>query len=63
MEFVKAANPYEARYGESWRTKIPGRFSVTSIKELVDWVIDEGNRLFADTRFAKTWMIYHDALP
>ncbi len=34
-----------------------------SIKELIDHVIDEGNRLFADTAYANTWMIYHDALP
>ena len=36
---------------------------MTSIKVLIDHVIDEGNRLFADTRYAKSWMIYHDALP
>jgi hypothetical protein len=29
----------------------------------VDHVINEGNRLFADTRFKNTWTIYHDALP
>ena len=61
-EFVNKDNPYEARYGESWRDKIPGSFGVTSIKVLVDHVINEGNRLFADTRFANTWVIYHDAL-
>ena len=36
---------------------------MTSIKELIDHVIDEGNRVFADTRYARTWVIYHDALP
>ena len=24
-------------------------------------VIEEGNRLFADTPYADTWVIYHDA--
>ena len=36
---------------------------MTSIQELVDHTIDEGNRLFAGTAFANTWLIYHDALP
>ena len=36
---------------------------VTSIKVLIDHVIAEGNRLFRDTRYADTWVIYHDALP
>ena len=36
---------------------------MTSIKGLIDHVISEGNRIFADTRFATTWWIYHDALP
>ena len=34
---------------------------VTSIKVLIDHVIAEGNRLFPDTRYADTWVIY--ALP
>ena len=37
--------------------------TLTSIQELVDHTIDEGNRLFAGTAFANTWLIYHDALP
>ena len=36
---------------------------MTSIRELIDHVIDEGNRIFADTRYANSWIIYHDALP
>lgn len=62
-KFADAENPYEARYGESWRDKIPGSFSVTSIQELANHVINEGNRIFEDTRFRNTWVIYHDALP
>ena len=34
-----------------------------SIIDLIDHTISEGNRLFADTRFRDTWLIYHDALP
>ena len=33
-----------------------------SIKDLIDWTIDRGNELFADTRYSTTWWIYHDAL-
>ena len=29
----------------------------------MDHVIDDGNRLFADTRYKNSWVIYHDALP
>ena len=36
---------------------------VTSIQKLIDHVIDDGNRLFADTRYKNSWVIYHDALP
>ena len=56
-------NPYESRYGASWRDHLPAKFATTSIKVLIDHVIEEGNRLFADTVFAKSWFIYHDALP
>ena len=37
--------------------------NITCITKIQDHVIAEGNRLFADTPFANTWMIYHDALP
>jgi hypothetical protein len=63
MEYIHTANPYKARYNDEWREKLPGSFAITSIQVLVDHVIDEGNRLFADTRFKNTWTIYHDALP
>ena len=53
----------QSRFGPNWRDHLPAKFDMVSIKELIDHVIDEGNRLFADTRFAKTWLIYHDALP
>ena len=41
---------------------MPKKFGFTSIKTLIDWAIDEGNRLFAGTPHANTWVIYHDAL-
>ena len=41
---------------------LPKKFGFTSVKTLIDWSIDEGNRLFAGTRHANTWCFYHDAL-
>lgn len=41
---------------------LPAKFGFVSVKDLIDHAIDEGNRLFAGTRFATTWVIYHDAL-
>ena len=56
-------NPYESRFGEDWMSHLPTSFKLTSIQCLVDHVIAEGNRLFADTRWKNSWKIYHDALP
>ena len=36
---------------------------MTLIKELINYVINERNRIFADTRYAQTWIISHNALP
>ena len=35
---------------------------MTSVLDWADHLVSEGNRLFKDTPFAKTWIIYHDAL-
>ena len=43
-------------------SKLPLKFGFVSVKELIDHAIEEGNRLFAGTRFQNTWCIYHDAL-
>ena len=47
----------KSRFGPDWRTKLPANFEMYSIKTLIDHVIDEGNRLFADTAHANNWMI------
>ena len=43
-------------------SKLPAKFGFVSVKDLIDHAIEEGNRLFAGTRFANMWCIYHDAL-
>ena len=52
----------KSKWGAGWRNHLPKKFGFTSIKTLIDWSIDEGNRLFAGTRHANTWVFYHDAL-
>lgn len=59
----EGVNPYESQFGENRKDNIPAKFDVVSIKDLIDLTIDEGNKLFVDTRLALTWFIYHDALP
>ena len=61
---------YEMRYGANWEEKLKeacaknhdGREAMTSVLDLVDHVVKEGNRLFEGTEFENTWVIYHDAL-
>lgn len=60
-------NPFRVKHGDDWK-----QFAVEATKknkkvmcvtELMQWAIDQGNVLFADTPFANTWVIWHDALP
>ena len=54
----------QKKYGPDWMDHLPtSKFDFTSIKDLIDHVINQGNLLFADTRFKDSSMIYHDALP
>ena len=62
-EFDGPGGPYESRWGDNWKDHLPKSFSDVCITLIMDHVISEGNRLFADTPFAKNWTIYHDALP
>ena len=52
----------QSRYGADWKDHLPAKFDYVSIKDLIDWTINRGNELFADTRYSTTWWIYHDAL-
>ena len=67
LEFKDHDNPYEARFGENWRdhlTTTPGSLckKFKSTHHLIDHLIAEGNKLFAGTDRADTWLIYHDHL-
>ena len=39
-----------------------GENAVMCVTELMDHAISEGNRLFAGTQYADTWILYHDHL-
>ena len=59
--------PYEARYGDTWRQEVVERLgkggdAVCNVCDLMDHTIAQGNLMFADTPFADSWVIYHDAL-
>eukprot|EP00966_Prymnesium_polylepis_P280235 6475081-Prymnesium_polylepis.1 len=55
------------RYGSGWREALHddvgrGANALRCVTDLMDHVVAEGNRLFADTPYASTWVIMHDAL-
>ena len=63
----KVGGAYEARYGNRWRDEVKaylgrGSGAICNVCDIMDHVVEEGNRLFAGTPFADCWLIYHDAL-
>ena len=56
---------YGLRFGKEWRAEVVARLrtrGTVCITDLMDWVIDQGNALFADTEYAENWLIFHDHL-
>ena len=58
---------YQAKYGRDWKMKVKeqlgkGNNAVCNVTDLMDHAIAEGNRLFKNTPYEKTWVMYHDAL-
>ena len=58
---------FEARFGDGWKEEVLERIGrgerpYMCVTELMQHTIDEGNRLFKDTKFANTWMINADRL-
>lgn len=61
-------NPFLVKYGENkWLRRAVRAakkcFKKMCVTELMDQLIEEGNRAFKGTIFQNTWMIWHDALP
>jgi hypothetical protein len=59
-------NPYFERYGPGrWQQEIrnsPRMRKQANVRDLMDHMISEGERIFADSPRKETWMIYHDHL-
>ena len=55
---------YQQRYGDNWEEELKKAVDKKhrNINDIIDWAIDEGNRLFAGTDRADDWVIWHDAL-
>jgi hypothetical protein len=53
---------YEFIYGDNWRQVVDKHLKLCCITDIVDHIISEGNRAFADTPYANSWVIGHDAL-
>ena len=58
---------YEARYGDDWRARVEeaigkGQHALMCVTKLMDHAIEQGNAAFAGTKFADSWLMYHDHL-
>jgi len=67
FRYRNEAHPYKARFPDDWEQKIltlDGSIlkKYGAVHKLVDHIIAEGNRIFANTNRKDTWMIYHDHL-
>lgn len=61
-----ADDPYAERYGKNaekvMQSVLKSRHKTVGVVEMMDHVIAQGNELFADTPYANSWVIWHDAL-
>ena len=65
IDYRKAANPYQARYGATWveeisKTSFMNKYM--SIRELVQKIHDRSESIFKGTVHEEDWFFYHDAL-
>eukprot|EP00594_Rhizosolenia_setigera_P009623 CAMPEP_0178971686 /NCGR_PEP_ID=MMETSP0789-20121207/20476_1 /TAXON_ID=3005 /ORGANISM="Rhizosolenia setigera, Strain CCMP 1694" /LENGTH=494 /DNA_ID=CAMNT_0020658811 /DNA_START=594 /DNA_END=2078 /DNA_ORIENTATION=+ len=61
----KAQNPYKSRYQDRWEDEIKKSKHMSKyvcITELIEHMVAETKRVFADTAFAENCFFYHDAL-
>jgi hypothetical protein len=64
-DYRKAANPYEARYGDDWVLKIRETNFMSAyvcVTELVEWIVESTKKMFQGTTHEDDWVFYHDAL-
>eukprot|EP00966_Prymnesium_polylepis_P079499 1842424-Prymnesium_polylepis.1 len=53
---------YEFLHGDRWRKEVDRVLKLCCVTDMIDHIIDEGNAFFADTAYADSWIIGHDAL-
>jgi hypothetical protein len=60
----RAGHGYEERYKENWRKEVEKKVkqSLCSIFDIIDHMIDEGNRIYEGTDREDDWIMFHDGL-
>lgn len=65
VDYRKADNPHEARFGECWKDEVLKSAAMTKlrdIRELVEHIVKESTAFFKGTEFENEWFFCHDAL-
>ena len=58
-------NPYQARYGDTWREEIKNSTAlgaIVCITDMIRYMMEESARVMAGTKHENDWYFYHDAL-
>ena len=58
-------NPFKNRYPDTWEKELRKTMRSSKIvwaNDLVAHTVAEGNRIYKGTKWADTWVMYHDAL-
>lgn len=61
-QWGKLGEGYEERYKENWQVEVEKkvRVSLCSIFDIIDHIIDEGNRISKGTDREDDWIMFHD---
>ena len=65
INYLAAANPSEARYGDNWKEEIKKvRFmnKYCNVRDLVNYINNTAKDTFKNTKYAESYLFYHDAL-
>ena len=75
MVSTRAGGRYQIRYPQTWREELklacskalgakdsPTLKGYICVTDLMDHVVSESKRLFADTKYADSFVLFHDAL-
>ena len=65
VDHRKADNPYEARFGDTWKEEIAKSSSLlpfVCITKLIEHMVEATREVFVDTVYEDNFVFYHDAL-